>query len=121
MRFQFLCLFLLLISSCARGPEDIDTRARRLGSQIRCPVCRGVPISESPSTLAQEMMDLVRQEISKGKSDQEILLFFEERYGEWALLRPKPIGMNLVLWVMPALVLLAGGIFIFFRVRKEGE
>lgn len=115
----FLCLIFIVIWSCSKGPEDPETRADRLGSQLRCPVCRGVPISESPSTLAIEMMTLVRTQVQEGKSDEEILKYFETRYGEWVLLEPKPEGMNLMVWILPILVFLGGGAFIFVVAKRR--
>lgn len=111
---------LLLLVGCSKPSTDPDVRALRLGGQLRCPVCRGVPIADSPSTLARQMMDIVRQQIAEGKTDQEILRYFEERYGEWALLEPKPEGMNLIVWILPALVLAGGAAGIVIRLKKKG-
>ncbi len=108
-----------LLSACAKPSTDPQERARRLGARIRCPVCRGVSIADSPSSLAAEMMEVVRQQIASGKSDEEILKFFEERYGEWILLKPKAEGMNLVVWVLPAVVLIGGASGITMQLRKR--
>ena len=113
--------FLIFFTACGKPAEDADARVQRLGRQLRCPVCRGVPISESPATLALEMMDLLRVEGAQGKTDEEILKFFEERYGEWVLLDPKPEGMNLAVWVLPLLVLVGGAGFIVRKVKRERE
>lgn len=112
-----LFFLLLIIAACAPSSRDPAERALAIGAQLRCPVCRGVPISESPSTLAQEMMGEVRGQIRSGKSDEEILKFFQERYGEWVLLKPKAEGMNLMVWVLPFLFLLGGGWFIRRQVK----
>ena len=114
-RTLYPILFLAL--ACAPSPRVPAERALALGSQLRCPVCRGVPISESPSTLAQEMMGEVRGQIQAGRSDEEILKFFQERYGEWVLLKPRAEGMNLVVWIFPLLFLLLGGWFIRRQVK----
>lgn len=98
---------------------DPEARAERIGSQLRCPVCRGVPIADSPAALAQEMMTLVRQQVAEGKSDEEIFRYFEERYGEWALLRPKAEGINLVVWILPILFLVGGTGLILFRLKRR--
>ncbi len=105
--------------ACSKPSTDPHERVKYLGSQIRCPVCRGVPVSESPSTLANEMMEVIREQVAAGKSDEEILKYFEERYGEWALLKPKPEGMNLSLWVLPVLMLVGGGIVLLLQLRKR--
>lgn len=115
-----LSVFLLLfLFACVKPSNDPGIRAERIGSRLRCPVCRGVPIADSPSVLAQEMMGLVRQQIATGKSDEEILAYFEDRYGEWALLEPKAEGMNLAIWVLPALVLAGGAAGILIRLRRH--
>ncbi|MBF0491170.1 MAG: cytochrome c-type biogenesis protein CcmH [Deltaproteobacteria bacterium] len=110
-----------LVVACAKPSTDPNERIKSLGSQIRCPVCRGVPVSESPSTLANEMMDVIRQQVAAGKSDEEITKYFEERYGEWILLKPKAQGMNLTIWVLPVLVLLGGGAVIVIQLRRRRE
>ncbi len=84
--FLFGAGMIWLLGACHHEPEQAEARVARLGGQIRCPVCRGVAIADSPSALANQMMEIVRQQVIDGKSDAEILKYFEERYGEWALL-----------------------------------
>ncbi|MDO8461971.1 MAG: cytochrome c-type biogenesis protein CcmH [Deltaproteobacteria bacterium] len=102
-------------ASLSPGEEE---RAQKLGHQLRCPVCRGVAIAESPAELANKMMASVREQIVEGKSDQEILYYFEERYGEWALLQPKAEGINLAIWILPALFVIGGAGIILYRLKK---
>lgn len=120
MKALFLSLlFLISLAGCTRDEVSQQERVEKLGKQLRCPVCRGVPIADSPAALAQEMMTVVRQQVSEGKSDEEILRFFEERYGEWALLQPKAEGMNLAIWILPALFFAGGAGTIAFQIRKR--
>ena len=114
------CLLLLLLSflSCTRPSNDPQQRIERLGGELRCPVCRGVSIADSPSALASEMMGIVRSQVAEGKSDEEIRRYFVDRYGEWALLRPKPEGMNLLVWLAPLLFLVGGAALIVIRARR---
>ncbi|MBI4374728.1 MAG: cytochrome c-type biogenesis protein CcmH [Deltaproteobacteria bacterium] len=114
-----LVTFIFVWTACAQSPATPEERAEQIGKQLRCPVCRGVPIAESPSTLAIEMMTVVRAQVQEGKSDEEILKYFEERYGEWVLLEPKPEGMNLAIWFLPLLVFLGGGASIFIAANKR--
>ncbi len=111
----------LLLAACGELKETPDARVERLGKLIRCPVCRGVPIGDSPSELSKQMMTMVNEQVAAGKSDDEILFYFEQRYGEWALLDPKPEGMNLLIWVLPLCFALGGAGFIVAYVRKGKE
>lgn len=116
-----LVLFCLFLFACNRPPEDTEARTYRLGQQLRCPVCRGVSIADSPSALAVQMVEVVRNQVKEGKSDQEILKYFEERYGEWALLKPKPQGMNLMIWILPILMVFGGSAAILLRLQRPSE
>ncbi|MEL7305385.1 MAG: cytochrome c-type biogenesis protein [Myxococcota bacterium] len=100
--------------------EMSGDRAVELGRKIRCPVCQGMPISESPSKSAQDMMAQLRRLIAEGKSDAEVIAWFKARYGEWAILEPSREGFNLVVWILPAVVLLAGLGLWLRRVSSSG-
>lgn len=103
------------------GPlEDsaLEARATALASQLRCPVCQGLSIHDSPSPLAQDMKDLIRGQVAAGASDQDVRNYFISKYGEWVLLEPDPSGFNLLVYLLPALALLAGAGLIFVAVRR---
>jgi cytochrome c-type biogenesis protein CcmH len=98
---------------------DQEERVQRLGKLIRCPVCQGVSIADSPSSMARSQLDMVRQLVAAGKSDQEILAYFVERYDEWALLEPKREGFNWLVWLGPVMFVLIGLGLIARQVRRE--
>lgn len=103
--------------------ESVETQAdeaHQIGLILRCPVCQGMPIAESPSRMAQAMMVRVREMLAEGLSRQEILDYFTAKYGEWVLLEPKAQGMNLGLWILPAVALLIGAVFVVRSARKPG-
>jgi cytochrome c-type biogenesis protein CcmH len=108
--------FLTLIALLSVSPDD---HAYELGKEIRCPVCQGMPISESPAQMAQDMMKQVRHMVIENKSDEEIKKYFTDRYGDWVLLNPKPEGFNLFVWIVPPVLLLLGGFIILRYVRKH--
>jgi cytochrome c-type biogenesis protein CcmH len=89
----------------AENPNDV---AYQIGKVLRCPVCQGMPISESPAPMAQDMMRRVREMVAEGRSREEILAYFEKSYDGWVLLEPKREGWNLALWILPPLGVLAG-------------
>src|SRR5688572_26876008 len=91
---------------------EAEARVMRLGKQLRCPVCQGVSIADSPSSMARAQLDKVRELVAAGKSDDEIYAYFVARYGEWALLSPSKSGVTSFLWVASVLLLLLGLTFI---------
>lgn len=118
-RLRALALLLLLptlahadFAPQRMGSEPLDpareARAQALGKYLRCPVCQGVSIADSPASMARAQMDKVRDLIREGKTDEEIRQYFVARYGEWALLEPTAQGINLFVWIGPLLVLLIG-------------
>ncbi len=85
--------------------RDQDDVAFNIGKQLRCPVCQGMPIAESPATMAQDMMRLVREKLAAGQSPEEINQYFINRYGEWVMLKPEARGFNWLVWLLPPLSL----------------
>lgn len=96
-----------------------EARVMRLGKQLRCAVCQGVSIADSPASMARAQLDKVRELVSEGKSDAEIYAYFVERYGEWALLEPTTGGLNSVLWLGPVALLVIGLGVIVMQSKKK--
>ena len=87
----------LLIST---QPVNVD-RVEAIGSRIRCPVCQGESIADSPSQLAEDMMDLVAERVASGAGDQQIIDELLASYTGALLLDPPASGSTLVLWLAP--------------------
>ncbi|MGH7539486.1 MAG: cytochrome c-type biogenesis protein, partial [Gemmatimonadota bacterium] len=87
---------------------EIDQLTARVAAQLRCPVCRNQSVLESSAELSRQMQSLIRERLAAGDSPEEVKAFFVQRYGEWILLQPEPEGVNLLVYVLPALVLLGG-------------
>jgi cytochrome c-type biogenesis protein CcmH len=102
----------------AQNDSVVEARTERLATILRCPVCQGLSIEDSPSELSQQMRALVKEQVASGKSDEEVKAYFVGRYGEWILLEPKPTGFNMLIYILPALALL-GGAFLVARVVKK--
>lgn len=85
-------------------PEDqVQQLAYEIGLQLRCPVCQGLSVADSTSAAAVQMQNWVRRLVAAGYDEQQIKVFFVERYGEWMLLEPEAKGLNLLLWLVPGL------------------
>jgi cytochrome c-type biogenesis protein CcmH len=87
-----------------------EARARALFREIRCVVCQNENIDDSEAELASDLRRLVREDVAAGRSDREVLDRLTDRYGEFIRFRPTWSGANLLLWLGPLLVLLAGGL-----------
>src|SRR5512143_2794034 len=98
----------------------LELRARNLSSELRCMVCQTQSIDDSEAPLARDLRVLVRERLTKGDSDQQVLDFLVARYGEFVLLRPRLEGDALLLWGLPPAALLAGmlGLILMARRRK---
>ena len=87
---------------------ELDRRTEELASLMRCPVCQGLSIADSPTLLALAMKSEVRQFLAAGYGDDQIINYFEQSYGEFIRLEPKAEGFNLVVWIAPVVALLLG-------------
>ena len=96
---------------------ELETRARNLGLELKCPVCQGSAIAESPSEFARSMMVELRSQVQAGKSDAEITQYFVSRYGEDVRLKPN----NPFIWILPGLVVLVGGFGLISYLRRASQ
>lgn len=99
----------------------LESRARDLSRELRCMVCQNQSIDDSEAPLARDLRLLVRERLTKGDSDQQVLSFLVSRYGEFVLLRPPLEWHTLLLWGLPPAALAAGtiGLFIMWRRRRS--
>jgi len=108
------------VSQSAQQASDsaLDARTSAVAEELRCPVCQGVSIQESPSELAGQMRAVVKDQLRAGRSPDQVKAYFVSKYGEWILLEPKPKGFNLIVYALPAAVILGGLVVIVFAVRR---
>ena len=91
----------------------INELAADVATKLRCPVCQGVSIADSPSGMATKMRAQVRDLVTKGYSEEQVMTYFERSYGEFVRLEPPLRGLNVMLWILPGIVLLGGALFVF--------
>jgi cytochrome c-type biogenesis protein CcmH len=98
----------------------LEARARELGEELRCMVCQNQSIDDSNAPLAKDLRLLVRERVAKGDSDEAVLSFLVERYGEFVLLRPRFRGETLVLWLLaPGVLVLGLGGYLVWAMRAR--
>lgn len=83
--------------------HEVDPRARALGRKLRCPVCQGANITDSPSPTAKAMFERSRQLLAAGYSEEQIIQYFVDKYTEFVLLDPQSNGANAFLYLGPGL------------------
>ncbi len=95
----------------------LEARARAVGSELRCLVCRNQSIDDSDADLAHDLRVLVRERIKGGDSNDQVVAYIRSRYGDFVLLRPPFERVTLLLWGGPLLILLLGGVALarFYR------
>ncbi|MGH7827962.1 MAG: cytochrome c-type biogenesis protein CcmH [Candidatus Binatia bacterium] len=116
----FVVLFVLFFAIAleAAPAPDLEEQTRIIANELRCVVCQNLSVADSPSEMAQQMRAIVREQLQAGKTPEEVKAYFVSKYGEWVLLAPIPKGFNLVLWVLPFVVLVAGVILGLWFVRR---
>ena len=106
-------------SAAVQLPDSaLDARVREVSAQLRCPVCQGESILDSPAELAQQMRAVVREQLRAGRTPEEIKAFFVGRYGEWILLEPAMTGLNIALYAFPVLLVIGGLALVALVVRR---
>jgi cytochrome c-type biogenesis protein CcmH len=126
MRALALAAFLLLqlVPAFAVQPGEmlkdpaLEARARALSQQLRCMVCQNQSIDDSDAPLAHDLRVLVRERLSKGDSNAQVIDFLVARYGEFVLLKPRFEWSTILLWALPPALLLIGGIALFIQARR---
>ena len=89
-------------------PDTIEPRVQHLSSNLRCPVCQGMSVAESTTEVALNFQARIRALVTAGYSDEQILDYFVERYGEFMVLDPEARGTHPALWIVPSLALMLG-------------
>jgi cytochrome c-type biogenesis protein CcmH len=127
-RLALIALLVALVAPAAAlavEPDEIlknpqlEARARHLSEELRCMVCQNQSIDDSAAPLARDLRLLVRERLTAGDSDQQVLNYLVARYGEFVLLKPRFELQNLLLWGLPPFALVAGIIALFVTARRR--
>ena len=96
---------------------DLEARSEEVAALLRCPVCQGLSVADSPSSMAQSMKRQVREMLAAGYDRAQILAYFEGSYGEFVRLEPQLRGVNWLVWLAPIAGLLAGAAVVAWTLR----
>ena len=99
--------------------QNLTVEKNEIYKNLRCLICQGQSVADSNSEFSQTIKLIVDEQIKEGKSESEIYSFLIEKYGDWIVYNPPFTKINFLLWVLPYLVLVIGGAFIFFLLKKR--
>lgn len=111
---KFLLLFLLAFAAPAFAYDEPladaaqEARARQLFTELRCVVCKGESVAESPADVARDIRTTVRERVAQGESDKAVLDYLVSRYGEFVLMKPVFEPETWILWFTPVIFLCLG-------------
>jgi|TARA_B100000530_G_scaffold255443_1_gene169120 cytochrome c-type biogenesis protein CcmH len=115
-----LSLLSCLIFAISCGFQETDEEiAQRIDRTLMCPVCPAETLDQSQSELAKQMKSVIRSQLSEGKTDQEIIDYFVQRYGEEVLSSPPKSGSTLIAWITPVVILILITLVISIRLIKK--
>lgn len=98
----------------------LESRAEKLGKELRCLVCQSESIEDSNADLAKDLRVIVRERIQSGESDEQVKKFVVDRYGDYVLLKPPFKAATLVLWVGPFVLFVLGLVAVWAFYRRRG-
>ncbi len=123
VRVLAVLMFSLLVASPALAvqPDEVlkdptlEARARSISAGLRCLVCQNQSIDDSDAGVARDLRILIREQLQQDKSDEQVVAFVVDRYGEYVLLKPRLSARTLVLWLTPFVILLVGAAVLLRR------
>jgi cytochrome c-type biogenesis protein CcmH len=127
MTRSLLCLLFLALLAIVANAQPVtdeavvEQRLAKLSHELRCLQCRNQTLAESPAGLAEDLRREIRVQIRAGKSDQEIVAFLTQRYGDFILYRPRVTARTYLLWFGPFVLLLAGLSLLFIYIKQRRD
>jgi len=127
MKYKIIIIGLTLLTSLIsdlsvtaqyHNEEALQKTAREIYDLIMCPLCAGQTIAQSNNETSRQMRDLVLKKMRQGETKEEILLYFESRYGERIMAKPNKKGFNLILWLLPFVLVAFAAIVIYLLIRR---
>ena len=88
--------------------ETQAERVDRITSELRCVVCQGLSVKDSPAESSRQMRDIVIQRVAEGRTDDQIRDEFRANYGDWVVLAPPLLSWSGLVWLVPFAALVAG-------------
>jgi cytochrome c-type biogenesis protein CcmH len=119
MRRLLLPALLALLAALASAQTvQLETRVFEIARQLRCPSCISESVADSSAPIAQQMRVIIQEQLEQGQSEQQIMAYFQNRYGDWIMLDPPKRGIHLVAWLLPVIVGLLALVVVALLARR---
>lgn len=122
MLFTLLALLLPLSNTARAQSPEFDDDVRKVAKKLNCPTCSGRNLADCPTETCLQWKSEIRAQLDSGKSSDEVLEYFQSRFGTTVLQEPPKAGNTLALWLVPvgaALMLLGGGTLVMRRIARR--
>lgn len=116
---RVLPALLVAVSLTSMAALPLDEHVKQLSAELRCLVCQNQTIADSSAQLAMDLKQQIREQLARGASDQEVIDYMVQRYGDFVLYRPPLKPTTWPLWFGPFAMLLAGLVFLFVQLRHR--
>lgn len=114
----FALLTLLLLAGAASAQQPVsDDEVNLVAKKLYCPVCENTPLDVCPTQACKDWREMIRRQLSDGWSEEQVLDYFEAKFGPQVLAQPPARGFTTLVWVLPALALAGGGVFLWRLLR----
>jgi cytochrome c-type biogenesis protein CcmH len=109
LKFSFIIFFIFSFNHLKASNDDMKSKITK---NLRCLICQGQSVYDSDSEFANSLKVLVDKKLEEGFSENEIYVYFKDKYGEWILYDPGLNKNTYILWLLPILIFLIGGAII---------
>ena len=120
----FFAVLILLMSAGTTAAQDdgpTDDEVNAIAKELYCPVCENVPLDVCPTDACENWREEIRQKLAEGWSEDRIKQYFVDQHGYQVLSSPPPEGLNLLVYILPPVAFLLGGVALYLAVRRWRE
>jgi cytochrome c-type biogenesis protein CcmH len=103
----------------AQDDPNLEKRVATLAHELRCLVCQNQTLADSNAPLAQDLRNQIREQLTAGKSERDVIDFMVARYGDFVLYRPPFKASTVALWLGPFLLFLLGVFILYRRIARR--
>jgi cytochrome c-type biogenesis protein CcmH len=120
--FAICYLLFAICPAAAQGPTPDPAEVLAVADKLYCPLCEGIKLSDCELQVCEQMRRIIAEKLAAGESEEQIIQYFVEQYGDRVLGAPPKQGFNLLVWVVPVVVLAAGlGLLLYFLRQWAGK